>query len=182
MMRLPGTHNSKRDEWKSVEIKSSGDLVYELDDVETMLSECSPVVLRKLRPSATSAEINPFLEAAKHLGYKPPIDVENRLRLMMYMAGENGIHGTQIVVTASMLNAGHDIEDVVALVLEATRAAAGDYGNRWNWKREEIAKMCETWLKKHPRKEAVKSGPQLVSATIHKLEPKKAEPKQNRKR
>ena len=152
LMRLPGTHNSKRGDWKLAAIESNTGHEYGLDDIEAMLSECSPIVLRKLRPSATAAEINPFLEAAKHLGYKPPIDVENRLRLMLYMAGENGIHGTQLVVTASMLNAGIPVEEVVSLVLEATRAAAGDYGKRWNWRREEnaIRGMCQTWLKKHP--------------------------------
>ena len=36
--------------------------------------------------------------------------------------------------------------------MAATQAAAGDYWERWNKKREErnIRNMCETWLKKHP--------------------------------
>ena len=152
LMRLPGTHNSKRDEWKLVEIESSNDHVYELDDLEQMLSEVSPIVLRKLRPAPTQGEINPYLQYAKEIGFKPPLDVQKRLSLMLYMGGEASIHGTQVSVTASMLNAGIDIEEVVSLVLEATRAAAGDYGLRWNWVREEraIRGMCTTWIKKHP--------------------------------
>jgi hypothetical protein len=112
LMRLPGTHNSKRNSWKLVEVESNTGNEYDLDDVETVLSECSPVVLRKLRPSATPGDTNPFLEAAKNLGYKPPIDVEKRLALMLYMAGENGIHGTQLVVNASMLNVPFNAPDI----------------------------------------------------------------------
>jgi hypothetical protein len=126
---------------------------FELDDIEQMLSEVSPIVLRKLRPAPTAGEINPFLAAAANTGFKTPLDVEKRLALMLYMGGEDAsIHGTQVSVTASLLNAGNDVEEVVRLVLEATRLAAGDYGARWNWRREEkaIRGMCETWLKKHP--------------------------------
>ena len=51
-----------------------------------------------------------------------------------------------------MLNRGQSIDEVVGIVLAATRAAAGHYGERWNWRREEraIRGMCETWLTKHP--------------------------------
>jgi hypothetical protein len=127
---------------------------FELDDIEQMLSEVSPIVLRKLRPAPTSGEIDPFTAAGELNGYKMPLDVEKRLRLMLYMGGDDAcIHGTQVSVTASMLNAGTVVEDVVRLVLEATRLAAGDYGERWNWRREEkaIRGMCDTWLKKHPQ-------------------------------
>jgi phage/plasmid-associated DNA primase len=43
-------------------------------------------------------------------------------------------------------------DDVVALVLAATRAAAGEYGACWNWAREErtIRRDCKKWLEKHP--------------------------------
>ncbi|MCK1525684.1 MULTISPECIES: hypothetical protein [unclassified Bradyrhizobium] len=39
-------------------------------------------------------------------------------------------------------------------MLIATRAGAGEYGARWNWRREErkVRSMCTTWLKKHPRR------------------------------
>jgi hypothetical protein len=154
LMRLPGSHNSKgRDEWTPVEIESANAGEFELDDIEDMLAIKSPIVLRKLVPSPTADEINPFLAAAKDLGFKPPIDVEKRLAAMVFMGGgESAIHETQISVSASMLNAGISIDEVVSLVMEATRAAAGDYGKRWNWKREEkeLRKACATWLKKHP--------------------------------
>ncbi len=178
LMRLPGTHNSKFGEWKQVEIETSGNGIgYELDDIEDMLAETSPIVLRHVRPPVTAGETNPFLEIqeiAKSLGFKAPIDVERRLSGMAYMGGEDAaIHGTQVSVTASLLNAGEKIDDVVSVVLEATKAAAGDYGNRWNWKREEkaIRGMCLSWIKKHPRTKT-------AGATIHKLaDAKPKEPK-----
>lgn len=153
LMRLPGTHNNKRDEWKPVEIEFSNAGEFELDDIEEMISTASPIVLRKARPAQNSGETNPFLEAAKSIGSKPPIDVQKRLTAMCYMGGgDAAIHGTQVSVTASLLNAGVPVDEVVSLVLEATRAAAGDYGKRWNWNREQkaVLGMCKTWLKKHP--------------------------------
>lgn len=150
LMRLPGSHNTKFGEFKPVEIIEQSDRRYELDDLEEWLSETSPIILRKERPQQNPAD-NPFLAAAQRLGFKPPLDVEKRLAAMSYMAGgDASVHTTQLAVSASLLNAGHDVEEVVATLLEATRCAAGPYGARWNWRREEQAlrKMCETWLKK----------------------------------
>ena len=40
---------------------------------------------------------------------------------MTYMGGDEAcIHGTQVTVTASLLTAGRDIDEVVQIVLEAT--------------------------------------------------------------
>ena len=160
LMRLPGTHNSKHGAFKLVEVEQADNgREYGLSDIEDeMLFIVAPVVLRKLRPAQNSGVTNPYSEYAKAAGFKPALDVEKRLAAMMYMGGGDGdadasIHGTQVSVTASMLNAGVELEEIVSLVLEATRAAAGVYGARWNWKREEnaIRGMCKTWLKKHPQ-------------------------------
>jgi hypothetical protein len=156
LMRLPGSHNSKFGEWKPVEIESNTGFEYELDDLEEMLATKSPVVLRKVRPSQDVA-LDAYAEVLKSMGFKPPVDVEKRLGAMTYMGGDDaGIHGTQISVSASLLNSGVEIDEVVRLVLEATRAAVGGdggYGARWNWRREEkeIRNACDTWLRKHPR-------------------------------
>ncbi|MHC2666990.1 DNA-primase RepB domain-containing protein [Bradyrhizobium diazoefficiens] len=169
VMRLPSSHNTKDGAWKEVEIKDfHPERQYELDDIEEWLSEQSPVMLRRNREYAKPAgeysaaqehpvrgEIELFAEYAKRIGFKPRINVDQRLRAMMYMAGgENAIHTTQLSVTASLLNAGVPIDEVVERVLIATHAAAGEYGARWNWRREErkVRGMCETWLNKHPRR------------------------------
>jgi hypothetical protein len=175
VMRLPRTHNTKNGAWKEVEVTSfHPERRYEFDDIEEWLSEQSPVMLRRSRERAktagermtareptTGGESDFFADFAKRHGIKPPINVEQRLRAMMYMAGgENSIHITQLSVTASLLNAGVPVGEVVERVLAATRAAAGEYGARWNWRREErkVRGMCETWLKKHPPRDRKRRG------------------------
>lgn len=157
LMRLPGTHNTKEGAWREVVCEHVGSSRYELDDIEEWLSETAPVIRRKPpagQEAAATIETNPFLVAAARLGFKPSLDVEQRLAAMSYGgSGDSSIHNTQLAVSASMLNAGHELEDVVSTLVDATRAAAGEYADRWNWRREEKAlrKMCESWVKKHPR-------------------------------
>lgn len=154
LMRLPGSHNTKDGNWVEVELISNTDLRYELDDLEEWLSETSPILLRKDREHArTAGESDAYIEYAKQHGYGPKIDVEQRLRAMIYMGGgENGVHATQIAVTASLLSRGVPVDEVVERVLATTRAAAGTYGERWDWKRErrKILVDAHGWLKKHP--------------------------------
>jgi hypothetical protein len=158
VMRLPGSHNSKfDDEMIPVEILTSNGKRYHLDDIEEMLAETAPIILRKERPGARTvgemAGTDPYTEYGL-LAHKAPIDVKSRLDSMLYMGGDkDGIHPTQRSVTASLIKCGQPIDDVVALVLAATKAAVGDhYGKRWNWGREEqkIRGMSETALKKYP--------------------------------
>jgi phage/plasmid-associated DNA primase len=191
VMRLPGSHNTKRGAWIPVTISHQSERRYELNDLEEWLAETSPVILRKVRERALTAgeASDPYADYGA-LAYKPPIDVKARLDGMMFMGGgDAAIHSTQLAVTASMLNAGHAVADIVTLVLDATKAAAGDYGKRWNWRKEEktIEDMCTGWVKKHGvktmpgskqgiaenrdshlRNESVGGG-----ATVHALKPKK---------
>jgi len=165
LMRLPGSHNSKGGSWLEVTVERIDGPRYELDDLEEWLAESAPVLRRALVSHSSGAQAqsnavpgnavpdNPFLRAAKLLGFKPPVDVEARLQAMTYGgAGDSSIHSTQLSVSASLLNAGRDIDEVEDILIEATRAAAGELGTRWNWVREQrsIRKMCETWLAKHP--------------------------------
>jgi hypothetical protein len=182
LMRLPQTHNSKNGEWLPVEVIEQHDSrAYELDDLEEVLATVSPIVLRKVRPQQQAdSESNSYLQIAERFGFKPPIDVEERLAAMTYMGGETAsIHGTQLAVTASLLNAGRDVDEVVGLVLEATRAAAGDYAKHWNWRREEraVRGMCETWVKKHPPNVQPQTA-QSATATVHDLGEARAKKKE----
>ena len=160
LMRLPGSHNSKRDgEWIPVEVLTSNGKRFHLEDLRQWLAEQSPVILRKSRAHATTAgqavEIDPYLVFAKEFGIKTPIDVKKRLDAMMFMGGgDAAIHKTQTDVTASMLSKGHSIDEVVDLLIPATRAAAGEYASRWNWQVEErnIRSDGAKWLKDHPPK------------------------------
>lgn len=154
LMRLPGSHNTKDGNWIAVEVISNTEFRYELDDLEEWLSETSPILLRKKREHArTAGESDIYIEYAKQHGYGPTVDVEQRLRAMMHMGGgESGVHATQIAVTASLLSRGVPVDEVVERVLTATRAAAGTYGERWDWKRErrKVVADAQRWLKKHP--------------------------------
>jgi len=153
------------------------------------------VILRKVRPQGktvkqSTADENPYERIGREIGYVPPMDVEKRLDDMMYMGGsDSSIHLTQVSVSASMLEAGEDVETIVATLMHATRRAAGDYGKRWNWKVEErnIRKMCETWLKKreknnpkpnsrsdspdHRERPQSTSGPALAGASYESTSP-----------
>jgi phage/plasmid-associated DNA primase len=150
----PGTHNTKGGKFLPVTTLTLTDVRYELDDIEEWLAETSPVILRKVRPTAAPIDDNPFTRAAALLGFKPSVDVEKRLQAMSYMGvGDASIHATQLAVSASLLNSGHSPAEVTDILTSATRAAAGEYGARWNWRREEkaIERMCATWLAKHPQ-------------------------------
>jgi hypothetical protein len=159
VMRMPSSHNTKDGAWTEVTITSfDPDRRYELDDLEEWFSEQSPVMLRKKRERGKSVgetddAFDFFERYAKEHGIKPPIDVEKRLAAMMYMGSEEtSIHQTQLSVSAALLSRGTPVDDVVEILMEATRRAAGEYGARWKWEREKkkIRGMCATWLKKHP--------------------------------
>lgn len=165
LMRLPGTHNTKRDQWTLVEVVTAGERRYELDDLEEWLARTSPKILRNERPQPPT---NPFLQAAEQLGFKPSVDVEQRISQMIYMGGgKASIHDTQLSCSSSMLNQGHSIEEVVDTLLQATRAAAGEYGVRWNWRKEEnnIRKMCADWVKdpRYTKREQSQARPSQYS-------------------
>jgi len=142
LMRLPGSHNSKRDEWKDVVVSHEAPVRYELSDLEEMLAVKSPIILRKIREVGKTAgqadETDPYLRYFKENGIKTAIDVKARLDQMMFMGGEGAaVHKTQVDVAASMVAKGYKDEEIVSLILVATKAAAGDYGRRWNWDWEE---------------------------------------------
>ncbi len=158
LMRLPGSHNTKDGAWTEVRVIAERPLRYEPDDLAEWLETASPIIHRK--PAGGNGHdghdtdaSNPWLAVAARFSVKAPIDVEARLAAMNYQgAGDSCIHATQISVSAALLNRGQPIDEVVEIVLAATRAAAGQFGDRWNWRREEraIRRMCETWLAKHP--------------------------------
>jgi len=83
---------------------------------------------------------------------KQIVDIERRLDEMSYRGSEAAIHNTQLSVAAAMLTRGHDTDEVVEKLIEATRRAAGAEGDTWDWNEEEraIRRMCTDWLRKHP--------------------------------
>jgi len=149
VMRLPGTLNTKPD----VMAANAGDAVetrvleaswarHEFDDLVEWLDWQRPAVERPVPSDATpeAQDDDPYLAAARRLGFKPPLDVEQALAAMTYLGdGDSGIHQTQLRVSASLAAQDVDEDEIVALLLDATRAAAGRHGAAWNWRREETA-------------------------------------------
>jgi putative DNA primase/helicase len=152
LLRLPGSHNSKYGEWVEVTTEIDRNLRYTLDELADWLELVSPVIHRR-EPKGSGRDTNPWLEVAARFGFKPPVDVLQRLTAMQFHGpGDSAIHLTQLAVSAALLNRGRPIDEVVNVLLEATRAAAGELERDWNWKREErtIREMCTSWLAKHP--------------------------------
>jgi hypothetical protein len=162
LMRLPGTHNSKFGEWIEVTTVAERPSGYTLEELEEWLANATPVLQRRSKANGHGGE-NPWLAIAERLGFKPPIDVEQRLAAMTFQgANECAIHPTQLSVSAALLTRGTPVDDVVEMLLEATRAAAGGAGSAWDWGREEsdIRDMCATWLVKHPAPEIAPDVPE----------------------
>src|SRR6516162_7564843 len=178
LLRLPGSHNSQKGDRREVVVASWGGRLYEIDDLEDWLSIQSPVIKRKQIVNENRVtngtgtfnerpEENAYLEFAKSLGFKPPLDVAQQFAQMRYQdVDENGIHKTQVRVTASLVKAGMEFPEIVELVLAATRVAAGEYGANWNWVNEEraIVKMCESAYEKFVKSQIV--TPQKIEAIL----------------
>jgi hypothetical protein len=154
LMRLPGSHNTKAGTWVQVEVIDERPARYDPVELEEWLDEAAPILRRKASAKSNGGdESNPFQNFRRNEDDKPPIDVEQRLADMTFHGtGDAAIHVTQLECSAALLNRGVPIDEVIEILLEATRRAAGEEGTRWNWDQEEkdIRDMCVTWLEKHP--------------------------------
>jgi hypothetical protein len=157
LMRVPGSHNSKRGEWLEVRIDGLGDNDYGPGQLERWLaSETNSRLRRKSAGGETirygvrrdSSKLRRISDPATWDG---PVNVAERLAKMQHQDPIHGVHLTQLSVTAAMLLRGYSIDHVVAVVLEATMDSVG-CDREWDWpgEREKIEEMCVTWLAKHP--------------------------------
>jgi hypothetical protein len=174
-MRLPGSHNTKNGDWLEVQIVHRNDERHDLETLCQWLSETRPFIETKSKQTngAGTNNENPWLRLANEYGYKPPIDVEQRLAEMTYEGeGESAIHQTQLQLSASMLNKGIPTDEIVTCLIETTRAAAGRHGEAWNWRKEEdaIRKMCSDWIKKHPEIESPPIQPEAGESMVLSLD------------
>jgi len=146
LLRMPGTHNSKRGEWTEVRVIKEGTETYTLDELDAWLVSGTPPVMHRRNQDPDD---NPFLRRANEQGYKAPVDVEARLVAMIVGGdGETSVHNTQLSCTASLTAMGVDEDDAVALILDATKTLPGTDG--WDWRTEEteLRKMCADARKK----------------------------------
>jgi hypothetical protein len=172
-LRMPGTHNSKFNQWKPVTVTLLPGKPVGIEEFQAWMgSSPKPALLKKDAPTPESAA---YLKFSNETGFKPPIDVDARLAQMEYKgAGDKGVHATQIAVGASLLARGEHFDDIVDRIMEATERVAGP---NWNMNRERqaVEKSLRTAIKKGigPRSRA-KPNPQKT-----RPEPPKAQHKAN---
>jgi phage/plasmid-associated DNA primase len=186
LLRLPGSHNSKNGEWTEVEVVSWADRFYELDDIEEWLSEQSIVIKRKTANENTIAAqrsedvpgTNPYLEFANQIGWKPPIDVAQRLEQMRYMGpGDTGIFRTQTQVCGRMVHDGVAENDIFQAIMVYTHRAAGGHGANWNWAKEEkrVRKLIAWTQEKHGVIQQDEEVPGIIEAPLIDISPETSE-------
>jgi hypothetical protein len=164
LMRVPGSYNTKNGDRIPVTITIDSTARYELDDLDQWIAETRPLIPRK---GESKVADNPFLAVEVPGAGGPVVDVGGRLAAMRYRgSGDSSIHATKLAVSAAMLSRGTSVEEVISIVLAATRVAAGTEGARWNWQHEErdIRHMCETWARKKL------NGPRSLKHAIDTLE------------
>jgi RecA-family ATPase len=151
LLRMEGTHNSKRGEPVRCEtLWASGEPV-DLTDIEATI-DLLPVAGMFVRRAVNGHDKHPPQAGER----KAPTDVVERLGAMRFKGpGDSSIHATQLACTASLLRSGCTLEHVVDEVLQATRRAVA--GNpraaKWDWAEEEhgICRMCADFINgKHP--------------------------------
>jgi RecA-family ATPase len=152
LLREPGTHNSKNDEWLEVICSMRTNRRYDLFEIADWLDDVEGRTLFTQREAGNGHDKSAVRDVFEH---KPRIDVEARLAAMKFEgAGERSIHQTQLSVTASLLRDGVALEETTRTVLTATRAAVADDPRAadWNWRREEltILRMGVDFVAKHP--------------------------------
>jgi hypothetical protein len=147
LLRMPGTHNTKNGGKTLVRTLAGSGKACTQFELEAWLAGQTlggPLIAHK---SDLRAD-DPFLRQAKAAGFAPPIDVEARLKAMRWKGiGDAAVHPTQLAVTASLLERGLEVNEVVSQVIEATRARVDQ---PWNWDQEDrkVTGMCLSWLKK----------------------------------
>jgi AAA domain len=168
LMRLPGSFNTKNGDRLPVTIIVDRPGRYELSDLEEWLEIQRPLIPRK----GTAPPSNPFLAVNIPGTGGASVDVDARLAAMRFKGPDNTcIHATQLAVTAALLNRGANVEQVVRTVLESTRRAAGERGERWDWDREErdVRAMCASWARKKANDKDQPARKQLNAVTMETL-------------
>jgi hypothetical protein len=133
LLRLPGTHNTKRGECHKVRLIKEGRERYSLDQMTQWLdAQTKPALVRRGKPT----ENNPFLKIYQEMGFKAPVNVTERLQAMRVGGeGDSGVHQTQLSVTGSLVAAGVPEDEIVSRVLVRTQELEGTQD--WNWRVEE---------------------------------------------
>ena len=147
LLRFPGSHNTKGGNWREVEVAwdNPDQPDTSLEELERMLD----AIPQPLIPKRDTGESNPFLRAADEMGFRGPIDVEQRLADMTVGDVDSGVHITLLSCSAALMNDGVPEDEVVERLMAAVRRVAP---RSWNLGLEErkIRRLCSDWRRKHP--------------------------------
>jgi hypothetical protein len=142
LLRRPGTKNFKYGEPRLCHVIQAGasiDLT-EVEDLVDLLGK-EPLFVSKETPKSNGHGDDD----------DPPqwqrVEVDAALAAMRYHGGANGVRKTQLSVTASLLLNGMPVEDIVTMVIGATREVAEP---GWDWHEEDIRvrRMTYDWFNK----------------------------------
>jgi hypothetical protein len=158
LLRRPGTDNTKNgDARRCCVIEASGQQ-YDVTEFEAMFD------LYGDQPKLTRNQESPK-SASTDEERKEPIDIDARLAAMRYRGtGDSAINVTRTAVCSSMLARGIGVEEIVRIVMDATRRCVANDPEcaKWRWspndpgkeKSEEqlIWRSCVDFIAKHPER------------------------------
>lgn len=169
VMRLPGSHNSKRGEWTEVEVlpKLSSWRTYSLAKLDRWMEGQDPLLTHKVKKPVEDETAAPVRDENIWQKYRR----ENRQRassfdaefwlgnMRMYDVHGHGIDDTYTHIVGAMVEAGHTVDETIMTLLGPTRdvfnrdAVEGD--RPWNEKRAitEIKKKFNYFTRKDKQKE-----------------------------
>ena len=130
VMRLPGSHNSKGNDWLEVEDLGFRGPDYEFEELEKWFASAEPVLTARVEATEEEGEeghtaksgnghdpdeeVNPFARLEKELDFKASIDAEELLSQMRYKDSHgHGVDVTQLRIMGSMLARGYPPNEVI---------------------------------------------------------------------
>lgn len=150
LLRFPGSHNTKNGNWQEVTVAWDEPRDVLIERLEAMVDSIPEPLIQKREQS----DRNPFTRAAEEMGFRSPVDVDQRLADMTIGDSENGVHATLLSTSAALLNDGVPEDEIVEKLMAAVRRVAPP---SWNLGLEErkIRKLCSDWRQKHPEIEGI---------------------------
>ncbi|MCW2315703.1 phage/plasmid-associated DNA primase [Rhodoblastus acidophilus] len=154
LMRLPGSHNTKRGEFKPVNVLAEhSDFSRRYDfaelqefwhDEPRVLTDDEIIIVvdartgRARRQADGDEPENPYVafvrseQEAGHL-HLPPLDYEKLIGSMVHGSGEHGVHNTMVRVTASLVHRGFMPDEIVSIVLDHIGRWVAEHGLPQDW-------------------------------------------------
>ena len=150
LLRIEGTHNTKRGEPILVKPLWGSGTPVDLTDLEDMVDQLPDGGIFTHKPCEPRASTSAPVKHTPGV----PVDIEARLAAMKLGGGLEGVHMTQLDCAREMMETGSSVEFAVDFILEATRAAVGEEEfSRWNVAKERLwlEEKCYSWVTKNPR-------------------------------